>query len=407
MNIKLSLCVLGAAVLAACSPQKDGETASEQVFACDAGAVKAAVADGIRADAAALLKTGAADADILGGGGYAPSEVNEALQALGMVLEDVRTVQGGEESANHLACEAVLRLKIDSAADARLQRSMADYRETGPNNAGSGDVQDEETAVLLTENGFKAEGGGVFARPLAYAVRQADNGKVLTEAETAPTAAALEKVLRFYLAHDKLGRAAADSKMQEASETARMQELDSLNQARLNDLIELAKQEQAQAQAELDALWQAMPETLRRNMQQEQVQWTRVRQSECAYQAKSEHTDALEQTLYALRCETEQTRVRTERLAQKQETAAASLLDEAKAKQLEADREIRRVWGSMPEDVKPHLEADYQAFRQGLAARCETAAGQLGGDAAQVARLQCEAAAVRQKADELRGFLPK
>lgn len=391
-------------LLAACGGE---DTPKSPSLACDAAGVLPNVEQQILNETATLLRrSGQNDLD----GGYSTEHTASALRDFGMSLVDVRTIGETGEGANRsLSCEAVLRVNVSDSIRQRLQEAaqhfMAVYETDGV---------DVDTIMASAQGHLKPEGQGRYSAPISYTVQLTDRGdKILTRAQTTTAAEALETPLRFYLGHEALARAANSLQQAAASEEARLQELDQLNQTRLQDRLNLAKQQNQQAQADLDRTWQGLPESLRGFMDAEQQQWAKTRQSECAYYGKSESSDPVEQNILSTQCETDAIKQRIQDLRgqsqnahpnQANEANAQRATGEAKQQRQVAERELRQVWGSIPDDVKTYLNADYQSWQQGLTGKCGTAGGD---EAAQIKRLQCETQAVREKTEELRGYAPK
>lgn len=377
---------------------------------CDAAGVLPQVEQPILNETALLMRR-ATERDL--DGGYNAEATAAALRDFGMTLNDVRTVsETGEGAARTLTCEATLRLTVSPHIRERLQAAADHFMQVYETDGVDID------SIMGSANGYlKPEGEGRYSAPIQYTVQLTDRAdKIIARADVGQVAQALETPLRFYLGHDSLARAANSLVQAAASEEARIEELERLNQARLQDGLALAQQENRHAQSDLDKAWLALPETVRNDMNAEQNQWIKARQSECAYYGKSQSSEPMEQNIASLQCETSAIRERVQQLQGKAgananhaiastpaATAPRANSDVHQQRQA-AERQLRAVWGSIPDDVKAHLQDDYRSWQQSFVSKCSQAAHD---EVAQIARLQCETQAVREKTEELRGFAPK
>lgn len=371
-------------------------------LSCDAAGVLPNVEQPILNETALLLRRSTEhDLD----GGYSADATSAALRDFGMTLTDVRTVsETGQGTTRSFTCEATLRLTVSDTIRQRLQASADHFMQVYET-----DSVDVDSIMGSAQGYLKPEGQGRYSTPISYTVQLTDRAdKIITRVDVAKVAQALEVPLRFYLGHDSLARAAGSLQQAAASEEARMNELERLNQTRLQDNFDLAKQEQQLAQSELNRIWQTLPDGVQNDISAEQNQWVKAVQSECAYYGKAQSSEPLEQSTASLQCETGAIRERIRQLQNKTNagTSAATppAANDARQQRQAAERQLRSVWGSIPDEVKAHLQDDYRSWQQSFANKC----GQADGDElAQLARLQCETQAVREKTEELRGFVPK
>lgn len=390
---RLLLCtLLGTAFLSACGKQ---DTAADNAFSCEAPATLSALQEQIQAEAVMLLK----HHDFLPAGDYSTEAVAQAFQHTGFALSDVRTVKNEAQ----LGCEATLRLKLTPEVKTRLQQSVANHAlildATQP--------YDLDKIILESEAPLQADGHNGYMRTLAYTVARTDSdGKTVVSTDSKTAALSLTPVLRFYLAHDRLKADADEIRKEEAANTVRQQELDALNQSQLQARLEAAKTENQGWHRQLNQQWQSLPPTARSAMKTAQEQWNRLRESECAYYGKSESSEPLEQEVLRLECDSQRVQQRLPELAQSAETHLLAAVNEARRQNQQADQEIRRVWQSIPDDVKAIIGQDYQNWNSATSAKCAAAAQQAGSShAAQLARLECETEETRSKINELRGYV--
>ena len=330
------------------------------------------------------------------------AEIQAALDQLGFEITDIRTTQAASEGNKQLACEATLRFAPKPEAQARLKQSISDYMEI--NESDGIEYNEMMTAGDPT---LKPDGQGGYIRPLSYTVSQTDNGdKLVINVDSKTASSGLQPPLSFYLAAPDLAKQVAEIRQKSAAEETRQQELNTLDQNRLQARIELLRTQNKQAHDELNKAWQALPAAARTQLKDAQNQWNRLRESQCAYQSKADSTEPLEQEALRIECDTREVQQRIPALKQEAETFTGNQLTEATQRAQAAQQELRNVWQSVPADVKDIIGQDYQSWAASSAAKCAQAAQQAGGgNNGQLARLECTATEARNKAKELRGYV--
>ena len=330
------------------------------------------------------------------------AEIQAALDQLGFEITDIRTTQAASEGNKQLACEATLRFAPKPEAQARLKQSISDYMEI--NESDGIEYNEMMTAGDPT---LKPDGQGGYIRPLSYTVSQTDNGdKLVINVDSKTASSGLQPPLSFYLAAPDLAKQVAEIRQKSAAEETRQQELNTLDQNRLQARIELLRTQNKQAHDELNKAWQALPAAARTQLKDAQNQWNRLRESQCAYQSKADSTEPLEQEALRIECDTREVQQRIPALKQEAEAFTGNQLTEATQRAQAAQQELRNVWQSVPADVKDIIGQDYQSWAASSAAKCAQAAQQAGGgNNGQLARLECTATEARNKAKELRGYV--
>ena len=330
------------------------------------------------------------------------AEIQAALDQLGFEITDIRTTQAASEGNKQLACEATLRFAPKPEAQARLKQSISDYMEI--NESDGIEYNEMMTAGDPT---LKPDGQGGYIRPLSYTVSQTDNGdKLVINVDSKTASSGLQPPLSFYLAAPDLAKQVAEIRQKSAAEETRQQELNTLDQNRLQARIELLRTQNKQAHDELNKAWQALPAAARTQLKDAQNQWSRLRESQCAYQSKADSTEPLEQEALRIECDTREVQQRIPALKQEAEAFTGNQLTEATQRAQAAQQELRNVWQSVPADVKDIIGQDYQSWAASSAAKCAQAAQQAGGgNNGQLARLECTATEARNKTKELRGYV--
>ncbi|OAM30311.1 hypothetical protein A7P96_06765 [Eikenella sp. NML03-A-027] len=330
------------------------------------------------------------------------AEIQAALDQLGFEITDIRTTQAASEDNKQLACEATLRFAPKPEAQARLKQSISDYMEI--NESDGIEYNEMMTAGDPT---LKPDGQGGYIRLLNYTVSQTDSGdKLVINVDSKTASSGLQPPLSFYLAAPDLAKQVAEIRQKSAAEETRQQELNSLDQNRLQARIELLRTENKQAQENLNKTWQALPDAVQTALKDAQSQWARLRVSQCTYQSKADSTDPLEQEALRIECDTRELQQRIPTLKQEAETFTGNQLTETTQRAQAAQQELRNVWQSVPADVKDIIGQDYQSWAASSAAKCAQAAQQAGGgNNGQLARLECTATEARNKAKELRGYV--
>ncbi len=387
--------LLSLLVLSACG---QNEQASSAGLSCEAPEVMALLKEQIQSES---VRQAAEPRDSLPGG-YAATDIGLALTALGFELDGVRTVKPLSADNTTLGCEATLRLNPSTEAAKHLQESFSLYmliHET--------DGVDMAGIMAGSNNWLKADGNHGYTRPLPYTAQlDTGNNKAVVSLDSKMAAAAIALPLRFYLAHGKLNADGQALQQKAASDTAREQELDALNQAQLQARIEAARTANQGIHQQLNQFWQNLAPGAQSALQEQQQQWNRLREAECAYYGKSESVEPMEQEALRLECDTQRVQQRLGELSQQAEGRLQTDLSDARRRNQEADREIRRLWQSIPDDVKAIIGADYQNWNQATAAKCTAAGQQAGsGQAAQLARLECETTETQNKIKELNGYV--
>lgn len=330
------------------------------------------------------------------------AEIQAALDQLGFEITDIRTTQAASEDNKQLACEATLRFAPKPEAQARLKQSISDYMEI--NESDGIEYNEMMTAGDPT---LKPDGQGGYIRLLNYTVSQTDSGdKLVINVDSKTASSGLQPPLSFYLAAPDLAKQVAEIRQKSAAEETRQQELNTLDQNRLQARIELLRTENKQAQENLNKTWQALPDAVQTALKDAQSQWARLRVSQCTYQSKADSTDPLEQEALRIECDTRELQQRIPTLKQEAETFTGNQLTETTQRAQAAQQELRNVWQSVPADVKDIIGQDYQSWAASSAAKCAQAAQQAGGgNNGQLARLECTATEARNKAKELRGYV--
>lgn len=330
------------------------------------------------------------------------TEIQAALDQLGFEITDIHTTQAASEGNKQLACEATLRFAPKPEAQARLKQSIADYMEIN----GSDGIEYNEM-MTAGDSTLKPDGQGGYIRPLSYTVSQTDSGdKLVINVDSKTASSGLQPPLSFYLAAPELAKQVAELRQQNAAEETRQQELNALDQNRLQARIDLLRTENKQAHDNLNKAWQNLPASARTALKDAQNQWNRLRESQCVYQSKADSTEPLEQEALRIECDTREVNQRIPAIKQEAEAYTGNQLNEAAQRAQAAQQELRNVWQSVPADVKDIIGQDYQSWAATSAAKCAQAAQQAGGgNSGQLARLECTANEARSKARELRGYV--
>ena len=391
--IKPILALLIAASMAAC-----GKEEAKPALTCESPEVLAQIQEQIQGELAYNLHhtTGLP----LDAANTTAEQIQAALSDLGFELADIRTTTPLSDKNQQLGCEATLRLAPKPEAVKRLEQSAESYMELHETDGISA-----ESLLGGKDTALHPDGKG-YSRTLAYTARAADNGKPVVETKGADAANDLTFATAFYLAAPDLAKQVAEIRQKSAAEETRQQELNTLDQNRLQARIELLRTQNKQAHDELNKAWQALPAAARTQLKDAQNQWSRLRESQCAYQSKADSTEPLEQEALRIECDTREVQQRIPALKQEAETFTGNQLTEATQRAQAAQQELRNVWQSVPADVKDIIGQDYQSWAASSAAKCAQAAQQAGGgNNGQLARLECTATEARNKAKELRGYV--
>ena len=329
------------------------------------------------------------------------SEVGAAFDQLGFEITDIRTTQAASEGSKQLACEATLRLAPKPEAQTRIKQSINDFTEINEMDGA------DYNSLMSAGEMLKPDGKGGFIGPLSYTVSQTDSGdKLVVNVASKEIAEGLQIPVAYYIAAPDLAKQVAKIRQKSAAEETRQQELNTLDQNRLQARIELLRTQNKQAHDELNKAWQALPAAARTQLKDAQNQWNRLRESQCAYQSKADSTEPLEQEALRIECDTRELQQRIPALKQEAEAFTGNQLTEATQRAQAAQQELRNVWQSVPADVKDIIGQDYQSWAASSAAKCAQAAQQAGGgNNGQLARLECTATEARNKAKELRGYV--
>ena len=388
--IKPILALLIAASMAACGK----EEAKPAALSCQAPEAIGQLTDQIQAAVSPAQESGLPHFE------SSASEVQAAFGQLGFEITDIRT-QAASEGSKTLSCEATLRLAPKPEAQTRIKQSIENYLEINETDG------IDYNGLMSAGDMLKPDGKGGFIAPFSYTVSQTDNGdKLVVNVASKEIAAGLLYPAAFYLAATDLAKQVAEIHQKSAAEETRQQELNTLDQNRLQARIELLRTQNKQAHDELNKAWQALPAAARTQLKDAQNQWSRLRESQCAYQSKADSTEPLEQEALRIECDTREVQQRIPALKQEAEAFTGNQLTEATQRAQAAQQELRNVWQSVPADVKDIIGQDYQSWAASSAAKCAQAAQQAGGgNNGQLARLECTATEARNKAKELRGYV--
>ena len=389
--IKPILALLIAASMAACGK----EEAKPAALSCQAPEAIGQLTDQIQAAVSPAQESGLPYFE------SGASEVQAAFGQLGFEITDTRTTQAASEGSKTLSCEATLRLAPKPEAQTRIKQSIESYLEINETDG------IDYNGLMSAGDMLKPDGKGGFIAPFSYTVSQTDSGdKLVINVDSKTASSGLQPPLSFYLAAPDLAKQVAEIRQKSAAEETRQQELNTLDQNRLQARIELLRTQNKQAHDELNKAWQALPAAARTQLKDAQNQWSRLRESQCAYQSKADSTEPLEQEALRIECDTREVQQRIPALKQEAETFTGNQLTEATQRAQAAQQELRNVWQSVPADVKDIIGQDYQSWAASSAAKCAQAAQQAGGgNNGQLARLECTATEARNKAKELRGYV--
>ena len=388
--IRPALALLTAAALAAC-----GKEEAKPALSCQAPEAVGQLTDQIQAAVSPAQESGLPHFEA------GASEVQAAFGQLGFEITDIRTTQAASEGSKTLSCEATLRLAPKPEAQARIKQSIENYLEINETDG------IDYNGLMSAGDMLKPDGKGGFIAPVSYTVSQTDNGdKLVVNVASKEIAAGLLYPASFYLAAPDLAKQVAEIRQKSAAEETRQQELNALDQNRLQARIDLLRTENKQAQENLNKTWQALPAAARTALKDAQNQWNRLRESQCAYQSKADSAEPLEQEALRLECDTRELQQRIPVLKQEAENQAANQIAEARRRSQAAVQELQSVWQSVSDDVKGIIGQDFQSWNRSAAAKCSAAAQQAGGGSAgQLAEQECVAAEARAKTQELRGYV--
>lgn len=389
--IRPTLPLLIAAALAACGK----EETKPAVLSCQAPEAIGQLTDQIQAAVSPAQENGLPYFE------SGASEVQAAFGQLGFEITDIRTTQAASEGSKTLSCEATLRLAPKPEAQTRIKQSIESYLEINETDG------IDYNGLMSAADMLKPDGKGGFIAPFSYTVSQTDNGdKLVVNVASKEIAAGLLYPAAFYLAAPDLAKQVAEIRQKSAAEETRRQELNALDQNRLQARIDLLRTENKQAQENLNKTWQALPAAARTALKDAQNQWNRLRESQCAYQSKADSAEPLEQEALRLECDTRELQQRIPALKQEAENQAANQIAEAGNRSRAAVQELQSVWQSVSDDVKDIIGQDFQSWKRSASAKCTAAAQQAGGGTAgQLAEQECIATEARAKAKELRGYV--
>ena len=389
--LRPALPLLSAAALAACGKEETKPAA----LSCQAPEAVGQLTDQIQAAVSPAQESGLPHFEA------GASEVQAAFGQLGFEITDIRTTQAASEGSKTLSCEATLRLAPKPEAQARIKQSIENYLEINETDG------IDYNGLMSAGDMLKPDGKGGFIAPVSYTVSQTDNGdKLVVNVASKEIAAGLLYPVSFYLAAPDLSKQVAEIRQKSAAEETRRQELNALDQNRLQARIDLLRTENKQAQENLNKTWQALPAAARTALKDAQNQWNRLRESQCAYQSKADSAEPLEQEALRLECDTRELQQRIPALKQEAENQAANQIAEARRRSQAAVQELQSVWQSVSDDVKGIIGQDFQSWNRSAAAKCSAAAQQAGGGSAgQLAEQECVAAEARAKTQELRGYV--
>ncbi|AZR59480.1 lysozyme inhibitor LprI family protein [Eikenella corrodens] len=389
--IRPALPLLIAAALAACGKEETKPAA----LSCQAPEAIGQLTDQIQAAVSPAQESGLPYFE------SGASEVQAAFGQLGFEITDIRTTRAASEGSKTLSCEATLRLAPKPEAQTRIKQSIESYLEINETDG------IDYNGLMSAGDMLKPDGKGGFIAPVSYTVSQTDKGdKLVVNVASKEIAAGLLYPAAFYLAAPDLAKQAAEIRQKSAAEETRQQELNTLDQNRLQARIELLRTQNKQAHDELNQAWQALPAAARTQLKEAQNQWSRLRESQCAYQSKADSTEPLEQEALRIECDTREVQQRIPALKQEAENQAANQIAEAGNRSRAAVQELQSVWQSVSDDVKDIIGQDFQSWKRSASAKCTAAAQQAGGGTAgQLAEQECIAAEARAKAKELRGYV--
>ena len=224
--IKPVLALLIAASMAACGK----EEAKPAALSCQAPEAIGQLTDQIQAAVLPAQESGLPHFE------SSASEVQAAFGQLGFEITDIRTTQAASEGSKTLSCEATLRLAPQPEAQTRIKQSIENYLEINePDGI-------DYNGLMSAGDMLKPDGKGGFITPISYTVSQTDNGdKLVVNVASKEIAAGLLYPAAFYLAAPDLAKQVAEIRQKSAAEETRQQELNTLDQNRLQARIELLR----------------------------------------------------------------------------------------------------------------------------------------------------------------------
>ncbi len=239
-------------------------------------------------------------------GSYDATELENAVKRIKIALSDVRTSRDDPDS-DRFACRATLSLELPDQVESKANevRSMA-----------------EMGTVRELANRYKMKrSGGTYSTDFDYFIQPTDDGKKLFAEmdDDAPALAFLGEVLASYLLADEIReeKIAEDMAMAEEERAVREAEMaekqmeaemDAAFRAEGDAALNSAKVQRDLASDRINAVWMAMPDGARRDLDKLHSAWVKEMKARCASEAAGTDTRAAMRQSRELQCQTRQVR---------------------------------------------------------------------------------------------------
>lgn len=395
MNKTAALSLFALLSLTACDQLGIGGSKNEAV-SCSSPETARLVADLFKAEAEkgslAFMEDVVAEHDTLKN--ISITDARSALAQIQVSLADVRTAEQSDKTSK-LRCEANLRLEIP---EAMLKKAIEGNQFLNGSSRNSADFLERE---------YKRE-GGYFVRNVSYFVQPTDDGKKLFAGLDAvsETVTPVNELVSLYLVTDPVKNEHKQLEAEAASEAAaREAELAALNQEQLAARLQEVKTRHTSLLKDINGTWDKLPQAVQQKLLANQTAWNKSHQSECQYQAKSEHTEETEQQIADLECRSWRIEARMEELKQAQNNMAQELLKEAEQKYRRAADQFIASAEKVPSDIMQILGTDLQTWMAQSKEECRRKMAQNSDKVqGQLEAYECAANALKSKAKELEGY---
>lgn len=303
MKKPLALILFGTFAMAACSPSGSTQCSGDEARELIDGLFKEELEYAVQNQLDKQKELGSYDA----------TELETAVRKLGVNLDDVRTSQD-DPNSKRSSCRATIKIDIPNAVERKANetRAMAEI---------------DDVRELANTYKMKRK-GGVFAADFEYFIQPTDDGsKLLAEMDDDSAAISfMSEVLASYLLSDEIreekieqDQAAAAEKAVELAAERKEREEERAEQARIAEIddafnqegvaaLAAAKVERKLASERIGAVWLAMPQTAKDELEDLHSAWVKQMKARCAVRTAGTDKRASMREARELTCQTGEVR---------------------------------------------------------------------------------------------------
>ncbi len=321
----------------------------------------------------------------------------EALsaEAIGLITFSVDEIRTDSQTDNKASCLATYTMSVPTATFNQAEQGYRYWLESDGTLLGA-----------IAEMGWSKE-GSLLTKSIAYHVQKTDDAQKAVTTLDKPTNVSdgVAFVLTGYVASDSYQKMMDAEDRNEKEWQEREAKLQTLSDEATIAKIKEAKEVNKFAHQNLNAVWNGLPENIRKDMTSLQKAWNEKRESECRYNANANSDNVPEQALAMVQCDTDFVTNRTDVLNEVASRYVSGAMSTAEGDLAAQKSQMQQTWASLPKEVKETLQIEQAQWARDSDATCTSKRSQTANqEASRLIYTQCMAEETKKRIAVLKKY---